>query len=110
MGATPGMRAMAGRLAEIARFALARRKAGMLRAEAVAAGRWDRSGQFTPARPDGCSRAGAPKVRVPTEAWAVERAVPDGRMVAVWSHRKTGRQGGPRYLAWSIRRPARCWI
>ena len=38
MGATPGMRATAERLAEMARFVLARRNAGMTRLEVFAAG------------------------------------------------------------------------
>ena len=38
MGATPGMRAKAERLAEMARFVLARRNAGMTRLEVFAAG------------------------------------------------------------------------
>ena len=92
MGATPGMRAKAERLSEIARFVLARRNAGLSRAEVFAAVRaqfgadctsdasLDRLSRrvdgvdpvnFAPALLDGYSRAGAPKVNIPPEAWAV---------------------------------------
>ncbi len=92
MGATPGMRAKAERLAEIARFVLARRNAGLSRAEVFAAARaqfgadctsdasLDRLSRrvdgvdpvnFAPALLDGYSRAGAPKTTISHEAWAV---------------------------------------
>ena len=92
MRATSGMRAKAERLAEIARFALTRRKAGMARAEVFAAARaqfgaectsdasLDRLSRrvdgvdpvnFAPALLDGYSRAGAPKTTISHEAWAV---------------------------------------
>ena len=92
MGATPGMRAKAERLAEIALFVLARRNAWLSRAEVFAAARaqfgadctsdasLDRLSRrvdgvdpvnFAPALLDGYSRAGAPKTTISHEAWAV---------------------------------------
>ena len=92
MGATPGMRAKAERLAEMTRFVLARRNAGMTRPEVFAVGGAQFGAEctrdasldwlsrrvdgvdpvnFAPALLDGYSRAGAPETTISHKVWTV---------------------------------------
>ena len=109
--ATPAVRDRADKKAAVVRFLVARRKAGMTRAEAHAAVRDTFGEEFTsaasldrmearvagvdpvnyaPALMDGYCRDGAPRVDIPTEAWTLFEGIVKGafnthRMTAVYN-------------------------